>query len=435
MKTCLTDCMLVLTDGCRRDSMEIMDGQITHIGPARPEFKADVVIDGSDRYVLPGFIDVHSNGIAGFDCSNGLYRSDGFSTDSQHYFQGLERAASAYAQTGATSVLLTSIACPFAQLLNVFGLFSQYHRSDAASVLVKNILAGLYIEGTFMKDPAFRGAHNSDYFIQPDIAIFEQLQTQARGMIAVVNVVPEWGEPAWTLMRHLQTHGVIIAAGHSGADNLVYQQALRHGLKLAVHLFNGPTPSSYKSFNRGSALEAILRSKELSAELILDGVHVDPAYVLDAIRRKGVERIIGITDSMFAATMKELREFTMLGVEGQVSADGRYMQAKGRANTLFGSTLTMDQAFNNLVNWFTQPMEGVWYEIHEPLTLPQALIKASRICSANPASLMGWSQKGTLHVGKDADLVVAAITSAESGHRVQVEKVLSKGKIVYDAIA
>jgi N-acetylglucosamine-6-phosphate deacetylase len=435
MKTLLTDCTLVLPNGCRRETMEIIDGQITYIGPARQDFKPDAVIAGKDRYVLPGFIDLHSNGIAGFDCSNGLYLSDGFSTESHHYFQGLEQAAAAYAQTGTTSVLLTSIASPFAQLLNVFGLFSQYHRSEAASVLVKNILAGLYIEGTFMKDPAYRGAHNSDYFIQPDIAIFDQLQTQARGMIAVVNVVPEWGEPAWTLMRHLQSHGIIIAAGHSGAGNLVYQEALRRGLRLAVHLFNGPTPSSFKSFNRGSALEAILRSKQLSAELILDGIHVDPAYVLDAIRRKGEERIIGITDSMFAATMKELREFSILGVEGQVSEDGRYMQAKGRANTLFGSTLTMDQALSNLLTWFTQPMEGVWYELHEPLTLPQALTKASRICSGNPAGLMGWSQKGALEVGKDADLVVATIASAETGHRVQVEKVLSKGRTVFDANA
>ena len=433
MKTLLKNCTLVLADGCRQDTLEITDSRITYIGPERREFAADRIIDAADRLVLPGFIDLHSNGLAGFDCSNGLYTSDGFSTKAEDYVRGMEQAAQAYAANGTTAVLLSSIATPFDQLLQVFGHFGGYRVSEAASFLVKNVLAGLYIEGSFMKDPAFRGAHNSDYFIRPDIAIFEQLQTQAAGLIAVVNVVPEWGDAAWNLMQHLQTQGVVIACGHSGADNLLYEVAVRHGMRLAVHLFNGPTPVSFKSFNRGAALEAILRSKEISAELILDGIHVDAAYVLDAIRRKGVDRIIGISDSMFATCLPDLREFSIFGVTGQVSEDGRYLQAKGRPNTLFGGNITMAQAFNNLLNWFTRPMEGVWYELHEALAPADALVRASRICSTNPARLMGWHEKGALAAGKEADLVIVSLTNAADGYQLHIEEVLIQGQTVFSA--
>jgi len=113
MKTLLRNCTLVLADGCRQDAMEITDNRIAYIGPERPAFTADRVIDAAGRYVLPGFIDLHSNGIAGFDCCNGLYTSDGFSTQAEDYVRGMEQAAQAYAANGTTAVLLTSIASPF----------------------------------------------------------------------------------------------------------------------------------------------------------------------------------------------------------------------------------------------------------------------------------------------------------------------------------
>ena len=92
---------------------------------------------------------------------------------------------------------------------------------------------------------------------------------------------------------------------------------------------------------------------------------------------------------MFAARMSGLNKFEMLGIKGQVSADGKYLHTAERPDTLFGSSLTMDEAFINLLNWLTTEMEGVWNEYHPPLDFDEALIKASNMCSKNPAKVLG----------------------------------------------
>ncbi len=432
MKTRIENAALVLPDSCEIANLEISDGKISYIGLAHLCSHPDQIINARGRYVLAGFIDIHSNGIAGFDLVNGRFLGDRFSRAEKDYFPAMEQAAGAYAATGVTRVLSSSMAAPLATLQEAFRLYASYRQSHQASATLKNIFNGLYIEGTFIKEPAFRGAHNAEYFHEPSIELFEELQTAAQGNIRVVNIPPEWEEPAWKLMRHLQAQGIVIAAGHSAASGDCYERAIAQGLKLAVHLFNGPTNSSFKSFNRGAALEAVLRSNEIMAELIIDGYHVDPAYILDAIRRKGLAAMIATTDSMFAARLKDLQTFSIFGVDGQVSKNGRYLQVKGRDHTLFGSALSMDQAFANLLNWFTHDQPGVWYEKHESLPLEEALVNASALCSKNPATLMGWQQTGSIEIGKQADLIIADVLEMESGYEVKIRNLFCNGVALLD---
>lgn len=427
MKTRIENAALVLPNGCEIANLEISDGKISYIGLAHLCSHPDQIINARGRYVLAGFIDLHSNGLAGFDLVNGRFHQGCFSLDEQDYLIALEQAANAYAATGVTRVLSSSIAAPLETLQRAFHLYAHCRQSGQASAALKNIFAGLYVEGTFIKEPAFRGAHNAEYFYEPSVRLFEELQAAADGLIRIVNVPPEWEEPARKLMGHLQTHGIVIAAGHTAASGACYERAISQGLKLAIHLFNGPTGSSFKSFDHGAALETILRSNQVMAELITDGFHVDPAYVLDAIRRKGPAAIIAVTDSMFAAQLKNLNSFSIFGVEGQVSSNGRFLQVQGREHTLFGSLLTMDQAFANLVNWFTHDWPGIWYENHKALAMEEALVRASALCSGNPAELMGWRQTGSIEIGKQADLIIADIEELESEYRVKLKQVFCNG--------
>ena len=78
-------------------------------------------------------------------------------------------------------------------------------------------------------------------------------------------------------------------------------EAIKAGLKYCIHFTNGPTGGSYKPFNGGGTIEAVLKFDELYAELIADGFHVNPLYIRDIIRRKGVDKIIGMTDCQFVA--------------------------------------------------------------------------------------------------------------------------------------
>jgi N-acetylglucosamine-6-phosphate deacetylase len=179
------------------------------------------------------------------------------------------------------------------------------------------------------------------------------------------------------------------------------------------------------------------------AEIIADGYHVDKAYVMDAIKRKGTDKVVVITDSMFPTMLEGLDKFSMLGVEGRVSSNGEYLQIADRGNALFGSTLTMDKAFSNILNWLTSPVEGIWYKMHEPLNFEEALLKASEMCSGNPARVIGIlgptttvdpkdmsCYTGSIETGKSADVLIADITGIQGDRKVKIERAFVNGQPV-----
>ncbi|MHC4695049.1 MAG: hypothetical protein ACYS67_20145, partial [Planctomycetota bacterium] len=135
---------------------------------------------------------------------------------------------------------------------------------------------------------------------------------------------------------------LVVGAGHCNATCEQIEEAIRAGLKYFIHFTNGPTGGSYKPFHGGGAIEAILKSDELYAEQILDGYHVNPAYVRDILRRKGPDRIIGVTDCLFAAG-SQVTQFTGGGIRGALSESGEYFQVVEKPGTLFSSNLTMNR--------------------------------------------------------------------------------------------
>ncbi len=435
---------VLLPDGLKRTDIEMSGGIISKVDPSIPVGSDSLEIDAAGKFIIPGFIDIHTNGIAGFDLTLGVYddTKDTFNSDEQLYLSGLDVALRKFAETGVTRALLTSLASPVANLRKVFQYVERYRHAFHGQPWV-DVLEGLYIEGTFMKDPEYRGAHNPDYFHEPSISLFDELQSAAAGLIKAVNVVPEWGAPAFELIKYLTAKGIVCAAGHTGASGDQYSQAISDGTRLAIHFPNGPTGSSVKPFDSGGAVESVLRADDVSVELIADGYHVDKAYIMDIIKRKGYDNVAVITDSMFPTLLEGLDRFSMLGVDGKISAGGEYLQIADRGNALFGSTLTMDKAFSNILNWLTSSMEGVWYRVHAPLSFEEAMSKASAMCSRNPARILGIFEPktakdekemshytGSIEVGKCADVVIADISGNEGNRRVKIERVLVKGRPV-----
>ncbi len=434
--------LVVLPDGIKSASIEIEDGLIADISSRTKKMKSDTVIDAKGRYVLPGFIDIHTNGTAGFDLTNGIYdiNTGKFISGEQAYINGLIKALRAYTRSGATRVVLTSLAAPVQQLIKVFGHINKFKNEYTSSGL-QPVLEGLFIEGTFMKLPEYKGAHNPDYFNKPSIKLFDELQEAAGSLIKIVNIVPEWGDDALSLIKYLSKKNIVCAAGHTGAIGFQYQEALKSGLTLAVHFLNGPTGSSCKTLGNGGAVETILRSKEMFAEIIVDGYHVDKAYVMDIIKRKGFDKVCAITDSMFAVGIKKLKNFHMLGVDGTVSPDRKYLTVTGKKYNLFGSALTMDQAFANLLTWLTNSIEGIWNQVHPPLGFEEALVKTSALCSINPAKVLNIYEPGlrtgrfnstvytgSLEVGKSADLLIAGIKKLKHNYEIKIDNTFVKGQ-------
>ena len=419
--------LVVSSFGAQKGDVGIRGDRIVGIGALTESGARE--IDCSGRLILPGFVDVHSNGVAGFALPFGVYDAEQgrFLRGHRRLKEGLRRAAAHYLTQGVTSVYLTTIAAPLGKLRESFRAIADFASENPSSPI-----RGVFLEGTFIKSASQRGAHNPRYFYPLRWEIFEELQEAAGGLIRRVNVPPEHGEAGISFIRRLAASGVVPVAGHTAATGEQVRQAAEAGLRSAVHLLNGPTGSSSKPFRGGGAVEGFLREERLFVEMIVDGFHVDPAYVRDVLARKGIERFVAVTDSMFAVGLNGVQRFRVGGVEGRVAPDGGYLQVVDRPEVLFGSLLTMDRAFANLVTWLTAPMPGVWHRQHEPLDEREALRWAVAATSANPARLMGLEDTGDLLPGRRADVVVGWLTKEDQNYDLAVETVVAGGEIVYE---
>ncbi|MFA7288918.1 MAG: amidohydrolase family protein [Melioribacteraceae bacterium] len=433
MKVIIKNGNVLLPDGLKKVHIEIEDGIITKISKNLLKDKSAQVIDAKGKYILPGFIDLHTNGIGGFDLTNGWYdyKKETFSVSRDKYLSGIENSMKEFAKHGTTLVGFTALEAPIKKIKKIFSYIAEY-KNKSESIL-KDIFYGIYIEGVFMKDERYKGAHNSKYFYKPTIKLFEELQKASAENIKVVNIVPEWGNDALSLIAYLKKKKILVAAGHTSATGDEYTSAIKKGLQLAIHVLNGPSSSSFKPFDNGGALETLLKSPQMHVEIIPDGYHVDKSYLMDIIKRKGIDKCIAISDSMFVTNMKRVKEYKMNGVVGKLSKNGEflYIADKGNYNALFGSVLTMDKAFTNLISWFMQPIEGVWNELHKPLGFADALMSASKMCSQNPANILGLKSTGSIEIGKNADILVSEIMNDKNNYKLKISNVFLKGNVVY----
>lgn len=420
------------------------NGVITYIGePVRPPAGCRV-IDGRGLYAVPGFIDIHTHGASLFDLTQGLYdpQTQTFDGSDEAYATGIERTLQTMAAEGSTRVLLATVASPRDKLTYALRCAGRYIAGDDNGRRGA-MLHGVLVEGTFIKYPEFAGAQNPEHFLPPSVEAFERLNDAAHGNIAYVNVVPDYGEAARPLIEHLTRQRILIGAGHTDASAEQYAEAVRWGLRVAIHFTNGPTGSTFKPFGGGGVLQAVLGSRKVYAEIIADGYHVNPAYVLDILWRKGLDRVIAITDSMFVTGADEIKEFELAGVKGQRSEDGRYLAVAGKRRTLFGSELTMRLAFANFLSWLTRPMRGIWKDVHDPLELEEAILAASQFCSNNPARALEIldppNQKlgqdlsicaGGIQVGKRADVVLLRVNGEPGAYDVDVVNTFVGGRMV-----
>jgi N-acetylglucosamine-6-phosphate deacetylase len=433
---------IVLFDRLIVGDIQVQDGIIHAIGKAEKPVVGNIEIDASGKYIIPGFVDIHTHGNGGFDLTNGLFdkSSSTFKKDPASFREGLQRATRNYLAAGTTRTILATVSAPPEELLDSFKLLNAF--LDDETETFRNVVGGILVEGTFIKNPDFAGAQNPKFFRKPSIELFQQLQVGARGRIRSVNVTPEFGEDARALIEYLTQNNVVAAAGHTGASADEYQRAVEKGLRVAIHFLNGPTGSSTKPFGSGGAIQAVLRSQEVFAELITDGYHVDPIYIREVLRRKGLIRTLAISDSMFITGLEDIDTFVVSGILGRVSANRRYLEVVGTQNTLFGSVLRMDQAFSNIISWLTTEMQGIWFEHHPALPFREALIQATWLCSRNPAKALRMLRPetrylgqdlsaftGSLEIGKSADLLVVSIDGEPGNYSLNVENVIFKGQL------
>jgi N-acetylglucosamine-6-phosphate deacetylase len=397
----------------------VRDGVIEHIGSTVPRGTAGAEkINARGCLVLPGFIDLHVHGSSGFDTVNGAYlpSADAWDSSEPAMRRGIPAIARYYTQHGTTGLVLTCTGAPGPQLERALRVMGEYTRQGVPGAAR---IWGIYLEGTFLRNPAFAGGQSPQFFRKPSVPVFKQLQKQAGGAVRIVNVVPEYGQPAFDLIKYLARCGVVPSIGHSEVSFDEYCRAIRAGVRLAVHLGNGPTATSFKPPGRN--LEAALMCDECTAELILDGYHLNPAYVIDFLLAKDFN-VVGITDCMFVAGTRGIRRFTFGGKKGEVDKSGECLRVAGSRDALFGSLLTMDRAFRNLVAWLTAGRRGIYHRAPVRFSFDQAVQAGCQVFAENPAGVLGVRHRtGSLALGKAADLVIC-------DRNIRVKKVFIRGQ-------
>jgi N-acetylglucosamine-6-phosphate deacetylase len=417
---------IVTPDSVERADVIMRDGRIEF---ACGKDDCDEVIDITGKYVVPGFVDIHFHGYNLFEFTSGFYdpKTETFDNSPSAYENGLDMLRKTLARFGVTGFYVGTWASPVENLRNCFAQLNHYLSKPQAQPGA-GLLGGL-LEGSFI-NPKMAGAQNPDMVLKFVTDSFDSIADQ--GTIKLANVVPDFGKSSYELIEYLTDKGIVVGAGHSNATCEQIEEAIQVGLKYFIHFTNGPTGGSYKPFHGGGAIEAVMKSDEIYAEQILDGYHVNPAYVRDILKRKGPDRIIGVTDCLFVAG-SQVRQFTGGGISGALSENGEYFQVVEKPGTLFSSVLTMNHGFANLLNWLTTDIQGIWNRRHDAMPLNQALVTAAKILSTNPCVLTQMDKKGCGSIvdGAKADLCVLNIDGVQGDYKITIEKTIVDGNTAY----
>ena len=338
------------------------------------------VINAQGNFVVPGFIDLHVHGGGGADTMDGTPGS-------------LEKIAKTHCYFGTTSFLPTTMTMRKSRIMkSLENIKEVFHKGTGSAEIL-----GVHLEGPYI-NPLKKGAQKESDICSPSIKEFEKINKASGGLIKLVTIAPEI-HGAIDFIKWLKKNGIYSSAGHSDASYAQVVKAVGAGLSQVTHIFNAMNKFHHRE---PGLIGAALTMEELYAQIISDEIHVHPVVIKIAVKSKGFDKILLITDAIRATSMGE--GITELGGQKVIVENG---QARLEDGTLAGSILTMDRAIRTMVE-----KVGV------------SLQNSIRMATINPAISIGIeNNKGSLEPEKDADIVIM-------NKYLEVDTVIVKGKVI-----
>lgn len=336
------------------------------------EAEGDTIIDAAGKIIVPGFIDVHSHGGYGWDSMDGNPEE-------------IDQMVHKMQQEGITSYFATTMT-------------QSYQNIEKAMLAIKEaaernpVIQGIHLEGPFVSVD-FKGAQPEEYIKIPDAAMMRKWNDLSGGLIRLVTYAPETSD-ATEFEKYCVDHNIVLSVGHSNATRA---QLMDSKASHVTHLYNAQRGLHHRE--PGVTGHAFL--EKLYSEMIVDGYHIAPDMVNIAYQILGPDHIELITDSMRAKGMPDGE--SELGGQKVFVKDKQARLADG---TLAGSVLQFKDAFKNMMAFTGCRIED-----------------AVKMSSVNQAKEFGLTQKGTLEVGKDADMVVF-------DQNLNLEQTISFGELV-----
>jgi N-acetylglucosamine-6-phosphate deacetylase len=330
-------------------------------------------VDFGDGILAPGFIDIHIHGGAGHDVMEAAADA----------LPPVERLLAAH---GVSSYVPTTVTAPIDATLSALerlaDAIESAERNPQADDLQKDGLRarplGIHLEGPFISHKR-RGVHPPEDLLVPSLAAFDRFWEAACGHIRVLTIAPEL-PGALEVIAAAAARGVCVSLGHSDADLNAARAGFAAGARHATHTFNAMRPLEHRD---PGILGEVLTDSRLSADIIADGIHLDPVIVQLFLKAKGADAAVLITDATAATGMPDGR-YRLGSLDVEVK-DGRCMSG-GR---LAGSVLVMDRAVRNVMQFAQWDLQ-----------------QAVRLATLNPARVTGMKDLGVLKAGAVADLLV-----------------------------
>lgn len=365
MRTVVRAAQLLTAQRAIEDPFVVVeDGAVTEIGQAdAASLPNGEVLDFPGATILPALFDVHIHGSAGHDIMEATP-------------QALATIGGFLARHGVGAYLATTVSADMDMTLrSLERLALEMRRPQLGAQPV-----GIHLEGPFLS-PHKRGAHPERLLQKPSVKLLNQMWQAAEGQVRLLTIAPELPGADETIARAVEL-GIRVSLGHSNATLAEARKGVQLGAASATHTFNAMRTFDHRE---PGLVGEVLTNDGLFAELICDGLHVEPTAVRIYWKMKGRERGILITDAMSAAGMPDgpykLGELDVR-VEGGVCLI--------EENTLAGSTLTLDTGLRNFAA-FTGA----------------ALAEVMPLATRNPARMLGLDDKiGDIAAGRSADFVI-----------------------------
>lgn len=344
----------------------------------------DTVIDGKGNYLIPGLVDIHFHGCAGYDFSDGT--PEALATIGRYELEH-----------GITSICPASMTLADEMLVGICKNALAYHKENTSKTEpnafkkrantfsgkfterpLGSRLCGIHLEGPFISMEK-KGAQNPAYIKMPSKAFFERLQEAAGGLVRLITIAPEI-EGAEEFIRSLAKE-VHISVGHTTSDYDTAAKAFVLGADHVTHFFNAMPGFSHRA---PGVFGAAFDAGHVMPELICDGIHIDPSAVRVAFQLFGKERMILISDSMMATGLKD----------GNYSLGGLPVAVKGNRATLKDGTIA--GSVTNLMDC-----------MRKAVSMGIPLETAVRCATYNPAKSIGVEDVcGSIEAGKYGDCVL-----------------------------
>ncbi len=322
--------------------------------------KDGIIIDATDKYILPGLVDIHSHGAVGHDFCDASS-------------EGLKEILRYEKSCGITSYCPTSMTLSKDMLIDIF--------NSATSIKPDKKLAnivGINMEGPFISDNK-KGAQNGKYIMAPDIEMFEECYKASNNLIRLITLAPEL-EGSKEFINHFKDT-VSISVGHTDATYNQATEAFNNGANHVTHLCNAMPPFHHRDTG---VFGAAADNDGVIVELICDGIHIHESMVRTIFKLFGADRVALISDSMEATGMPD----------GDYELGKQRVIKRGKHATLADGTLA-----GSATNLFDCMKKAVEFGI--------PLEDAIKSATMTPAKSIGlYPEIGSLEVGACADILI-----------------------------